>query len=163
MKLIFKKIKTPIGTLTLIANEENLVSLLFPNGKSSKSKLLKHALLGDNKVLKKVEKQLVEYFSGKRKNFELPLEPTGTAFQKSVWKTLTSIPFGATKTYGEIAVRIGLPTGSRAVGAANGCNPIPIIVPCHRVIGSNGTLTGFGGGIGTKKFLLELEGVATRD
>ncbi|MDB5038742.1 MAG: ogt1 [Bacteriovoracaceae bacterium] len=158
MKLISKKIKSPIGELTLIANEKSLVTILLPKGKLSKSKLLSQAEKGDNSVLKKTEKQLNEYFTGRRKNFDLPLEASGTDFQKIVWKALYKIPFGVTKSYGDIADEIGSPKASRAVGGANGRNPIPIVVPCHRVIGANGTLTGFGGGLNTKSFLLELEG-----
>jgi methylated-DNA-[protein]-cysteine S-methyltransferase len=161
MKWIFKKMKTPIGILTLIADEENLICVLFPGGSLSKASLLGSAEPGENGVLQSAEKQLNEYFAGKRKAFHLPLSAKGTEFQKLVWQALSEIPFGVTKSYGDIAGRIGSPKASRAVGAANGKNPIPIIVPCHRVIGRNGTLTGFGGGLDTKKFLLELEGVST--
>ena len=104
-------------------------------------------------------KQLNEYFEGTRKTFDLPLEPRGTEFQKKVWMALCEIPFGQTASYGQIAKRIGVPTASRAVGAANGKNPLPIVVPCHRVIGSNGSLTGSGGGLKNKSILLRLEGV----
>lgn len=105
-----------------------------------------------------VAHQLVEYFAGTRKTFDLELAPRGTPFQLDVWKALCEVPYGETITYAELARRIGRPAAVRAVGAANGANPIPIIVPCHRVIGSNGTLTGYGGGIATKQFLLALEG-----
>jgi len=104
--------------------------------------------------------QLGEYFERRRQTFDVLLEPHGTAFQKQVWLALREIPFGQTASYGQIARRIGMPTASRAVGAANGRNPLPIIVPCHRVIGSNGTLTGFGGGLQNKALLLSLEGVS---
>ena len=103
--------------------------------------------------------QLSEYFDGKRSMFELPLAPRGTAFQQQVWNSLLSIPFGELVSYGEIARRIGLPRASRAVGAANGANPIPIVIPCHRVIGASGTLTGYGGGLDIKEKLLLLEGI----
>jgi len=155
--MIYKEMNSPIGTLTLVADGENLVSILFPN--TRKAKILSRAERGDNKVLHRTEKQLAEYFAGKRKSFDLPLAAVGTKFQKAVWRALSEIPFGVTKSYGEIAQRIGSPRASRAVGAANGRNPIPIVVPCHRVIGANGTLTGFGGGLPTKKFLLALEGL----
>lgn len=103
--------------------------------------------------------QLREYFAGERYGFDLPLAPEGTAFQQEVWRAVRQIPYGETTTYGAIAARIGHPTASRAVGAANGANPIPIIIPCHRVIGSSGKLTGFGGGLEMKARLLSLEGV----
>jgi len=102
--------------------------------------------------------QLSEYFAGTRKTFDLELAPRGTPFQLDVWKALCEVPYGETITYAELARRVGRPAAVRAVGAANGANPIPIIVPCHRVIGSNGTLTGYGGGIERKQFLLALEG-----
>lgn len=158
MKLFARTIDSPVGKLTLIASEKSLVTILFPTGKSSKSDLIALAENGDNEVLRKTEKQLNEYFAGHRTTFDLPLEAAGTTFQKSVWTALCKIPFGTTKSYGELAAEIGSPKGSRAVGAANGRNPIPIVVPCHRVIGSDGSMTGFGGGTQTKSFLLKLEG-----
>jgi methylated-DNA-[protein]-cysteine S-methyltransferase len=109
-------------------------------------------------VLDRVESQLNEYFGGSRTTFDLPLEPSGTDFQLNVWELLRKIPYGVTTSYGELARRLGDPKASRAVGAANGANPIPIIVPCHRVVGSKGELTGFGGGIERKRWLLEHEG-----
>ncbi|WP_421862682.1 methylated-DNA--[protein]-cysteine S-methyltransferase [Parvibaculum sp.] len=112
--------------------------------------------------LDKAAKALMRYFEGKEKNFSgLTLAAEGTAFQKSVWAALARIPFGETRSYADIAREIGNPKGMRAVGLANGKNPLPIIVPCHRVIGANGSLTGFGGGLPTKKWLLEFEGIAT--
>lgn len=111
-----------------------------------------------NEILRAAERQLKEYFAGQRTSFDLPLDPRGTEFQKRVWLELRKIPYGKTISYGEQARRIGKPRSSRAVGAANGKNPLGIIVPCHRVIGANGSLTGFGGGIENKKQLLELEG-----
>ncbi len=106
-------------------------------------------------------RQLREYFKGGRTEFDLPLQPEGTAFQLKVWRSLQEIPYGKTWSYGELAKRIGNPKASRAVGAANGANPLPIVIPCHRVIGADGTLTGFGGGLPTKKALLDLEAAAT--
>jgi len=108
-------------------------------------------------LIKKAAAQLEEYFSGKRKTFDLPLSPHGTTFQLKVWNELRKIPYGKTRSYGEIAVKAGNPKASRAVGMANNRNPIVIIIPCHRVIGSNGSLTGFGGGLDLKQKLLELE------
>ena len=113
----------------------------------------------EDAVLKEAMRQLREYFAGEREVFDLPLRPSGTPFQLSVWRALEEIPYGHTRTYRDIARIIGRPTATRAVGAANGQNPLPIFVPCHRVIGSNGSLTGFGGGLDVKLALLRLEGV----
>lgn len=117
---------------------------------------------GTNDLLNRVAAQLQEYFAGTRTTFDLPLEPSGTDFQLSVWELLRKIPYGVTTSYGELARRLGDPKASRAVGAANGANPIPIIVPCHRVVGSKGELTGFGGGLDRKRWLLEHEGALMR-
>ena len=114
-------------------------------------------------ALGEAARQLMEYFEGRRTEFDLRLDPSGTAFQHGVWARLREIPYGQTISYGELARRIGNPNASRAVGAANGANPIPIVVPCHRVIGSNGKLTGFGGGLPVKAFLLRLEGATFKD
>ena len=111
----------------------------------------------DNKPFNAVIKQLDEYFDGKRQDFDLPLRPAGTEFQRQVWQALQQIPYGETWSYGKLAKHVGTPNAYRAVGAANGINPIPVIIPCHRVIGSNGKLTGFGGGLEAKAFLLNLE------
>jgi methylated-DNA-[protein]-cysteine S-methyltransferase len=155
-------LKSPIGELRLAASEEGLVAVVFPNEK--KKRIFAEAK-GSPAAQAHLEAGLAalrEYFAGKRKDFkDIKLAPEGTAFQKSVWKALQKIPFGATKSYADIARAIGNPKAMRAVGLANGKNPIPIIVPCHRVIGANGSLTGFGGGIPTKKALLEHEGVTT--
>src|SRR5690606_5230010 len=115
-------------------------------------------LEGSNAVLVEARRQLEEYFAGKRRDFDLPLSPRGTDFQRSVWTTLAAIPYGRTWSYLDLARRIGKPSATRAVGAANGRNPLPIVLPCHRVIGADGSLTGFGGGLPTKAFLLRLEG-----
>ena len=113
----------------------------------------------EDRVLVEAVQQLWEYFGGERESFSVPLRPIGTAFQLSVWQALKEIPYGRTRSYRDIAHSIGRPTATRAVGAANGQNPLPIFVPCHRVIGSNGSLTGFGGGLDVKLALLRLEGV----
>jgi methylated-DNA-[protein]-cysteine S-methyltransferase len=113
----------------------------------------------DDAVLVEAVRQLRAYFAGEREVFTVPLSPSGTPFQLSVWRTLEEIPYGHTRTYRDVACAIGRPTATRAVGAANGQNPLPIFVPCHRVIGSNGSLTGFGGGLDVKLALLRLEGV----
>ena len=139
-------VETPIGTLTPVLDEDGrLVQLTFGAGDAS----------GD---CTGVEAQLREYFAGERQTFEIELNLRGTEFQRAVWNELLRIPYGATITYAELARRIGKPSAIRAVGAANGANPVPVIVPCHRVIGSNGTLTGYGGGIERKQWLLALEG-----
>ena len=147
--------KTPIGKLLLAGDGKALQLLGFPSG--SMARRHEKDWVEDRKKFGKVIKQLDEYFAGKRQDFDLSLEPMGTDFQQQVWQALTEIPYGETCSYGELARHIGRPKASRAVGAANGINPIPVIVPCHRVIGSNGKLTGFGGGIKTKSFLLDLE------
>ena len=152
-----KRLKTPIGELRLAANEEGLVAVLFPIDEqelpAAEGAVRARAHLTD------ASRVLEEYFAGKRTTFEgVKLAPSGTEFQRQVWQALSRIPFGQTVTYAHIASRIGRPKAVRAVGLANGQNPLPIIVPCHRVIGSNGALTGFGGGLPTKKWLLEFEG-----
>lgn len=141
---------SPIGDL-LLGEENGKLTLLAFNKDS----------LGDNSkpipFLENVSEQLDQYFAGKRKEFEIPLEIRGTDFQKAAWEELQRIPYGETRSYKEIAERIGRPKAYRAVGLANNRNPIAIIIPCHRVIGSNGELVGYGGGLNTKKFLLDLE------
>lgn len=152
---------TPIGRLRLAATEAGLAAVLFPNQEDTgfpkrdgTPKARAH--------LDKAVKALERYFEGKQKDFSgLTLAATGTDFQRSVWAALARIPYGETRSYADIAREIGNPKGVRAVGLANGKNPLPIIVPCHRVIGANGTLTGFGGGLPTKKWLLEFEGIET--
>lgn len=143
------KIETPIGPLHAAFDEEGRLAEL---GFRESTRSLAIGRLDD------LTTQLTEYFSGKRKTFTFPLAPRGTAFQLAVWNALLEIPYGDTITYAELARRIGRPSAVRAVGAANGANPIPVIIPCHRVIGSNGTLTGYGGGIERKQWLLALEG-----
>jgi methylated-DNA-[protein]-cysteine S-methyltransferase len=113
--------------------------------------------VAETPLIKKAAEQLAEYFAGKRAEFDLPLVPAGTEFQLSVWRALQTIPFGETRSYGEIAAQIGNPKACRAVGMANNRNPIAIVIPCHRVIGSDGSLTGYGGGLGIKQYLLDLE------
>jgi methylated-DNA-[protein]-cysteine S-methyltransferase len=150
-------LKTPIGELTLAAGEDGLIGIGLANHRLS----LEMGLTGTPPAranLKCALAALSDYFAGQRRDFDdLKLAPRGTAFQLNVWRALYKIPYGETRSYGEIAREIGLPRAMRAVGMANGRNPLPIIVPCHRVIGANGTLTGFGGGLPAKKFLLEFE------
>lgn len=158
--LVAKTMQSPVGRLTLVADKTGLTGVLFETSRHPHSELAAAQKVKKHPVLDKAEKQLREYFAGKRKQFDVPLSPTGTAFQKKVWKGLTQIPFGETLSYGGLARKIKSPTAARAVGMANGRNPIAIIVPCHRVIGENGRLVGFGGGLGVKARLLKLEGLS---
>jgi methylated-DNA-[protein]-cysteine S-methyltransferase len=149
---------TPFGELKLAVDPDGvLVELWLPNrGRAIES--LEAPSRAASEGMRAVQTQLREYFLGKRHAFDLPIQPRGTPFERRVWARLLEIPYGATTSYGEIASEFGLPNGARAVGRANGANPIPIIIPCHRVIGADGTLTGFGGGLPLKQALLELEG-----
>jgi methylated-DNA-[protein]-cysteine S-methyltransferase len=161
MKLAYKEIPSPVGKLKLVATDDALVAVLWPGDNPKQLGLdVQKVGNGNHPVLSETERQLSEYFAGKRTRFELPLDPRGTTFQKKVWQSLKKIPFGKTQTYLDIAKAIGAPRASRAVGGATGRNPLSIVVPCHRVIGSDGTLTGFGGGLPTKAKLLALEGHA---
>jgi len=141
----------PIGNLLLIADEEGLLRIEFPPASPPDEVSL------DEERLMPVIRQIGEFFAGRRKTFDVRIALRGTAFQLEVWRALLCIPYGETRSYAEIAKSIGRPTATRAVGAANGANPVPIIVPCHRVIGSYGSLTGFGGGIDVKRWLLNFE------
>ena len=153
----YKKIKTPVGELTLIANDTHLMAVLWGNEDESRVKIILGEEQNNHPILCETEKQLREYFACERKSFELPLQFIGTDFQKKVWNELLKIPFGETRTYLQIAQQLGDKNATRAVGLANGKNPISIIAPCHRVIGASGKLTGFAGGLENKAFLLELE------
>ena len=146
---------TPIGELLLAGDDEALSLVGFPEGKLRYEP--EPGWIPSEAPFAAARKQLTEYFAGRRRTFDLPLKLSGTEFQLRVLDELQRIPYGETTSYGDIAKRIGRPSAVRAVGAANGRNPIPIIVPCHRVIGSNGSLTGFGGGLGAKQTLLRLE------
>ena len=147
--------KSPIGKLLLVGDGVNLNALGFPYGKMKRK--VEATWSKDDIVFRKVVDQLEAFFAGERKCFDLNLSVMGTPFRKSVWSALMDISYGETWSYSELANHIGKPNACRAVGSANGANPLPIIIPCHRVIGSNGTLTGFGGGLKSKRFLLELE------
>lgn len=158
----FRTIASPVGPLLLAADDAGLRLIEFdaprhpyPRGADWQP--------GEHDVLRETEAQLREYFAGKRRAFDLPLAPRGTPFQVEVWQALARIPFGSTWTYAQLATHLGRPSATRAVGAANGRNPLPIVLPCHRVIGADGSLTGFGGGLPTKRFLLELEGALPRE
>ncbi len=149
---------TPIGTLRLVGDDARIVRVDLPNAAAHDPDFAwqeAHGRLPG--ALRQAKRQLAEYFDGSRRDFDLPLSPDGTAFQCRVWEELRRIPYGETISYGELARRIGRPTASRAVGAANGKNPLAIVVPCHRVIGADGTLTGYGGGLPIKETLLALE------
>ena len=157
MSLSYKVVDSPVGKLKVVASEKGLVAILWENDKPTRVQLSELVEEPEQKVLVETERQLKEYFAGKRRSFDLPLDMRGTQFQKDVWEALLAIPFGETRSYGELAKKLGSPTASRAVGAANGRNPISIVVPCHRVIGASGKLTGFAGGLDVKERLLELE------
>jgi methylated-DNA-[protein]-cysteine S-methyltransferase len=157
MPLAYKKIDSPVGKLTLVASDKGLVAVLWENDKPNRVRLGELVEEDSHSVLIEAERQLKEYFTGKRGTFSVPLDIRGTSFQRSVWEALLAIPFGETKTYGQLAKQLGNPQATRAVGAANGRNPISIIVPCHRVIGSSGKLTGFAGGLENKERLLNME------
>lgn len=150
MKPTFFTYRTPAGAITIASNGQALTHLLFGE----------HLLNGEQKpseLTNLAANQLQEYFAGKRKVFDLPLEPQGTEFQKTVWTALTEIPYGETRSYGEVASAINKPRAARAVGSANNKNPLHIVVPCHRVIGANGKPIGYAGGLKAKEFLLDLE------
>ncbi len=155
-RLDFVEIDSPVGPLRLASDDRALRFLSFMGGRDPVE-------VGSDwrkrraPILRAAASQLREYFDGRRTEFDLPLDPHGTDFQRAVWDALCEIPFGETRSYGEQARMIGRPNASRAVGAANGRNPIAIIIPCHRVIGASGELTGFGGGLDTKRRLLDLE------
>ena len=157
MPLFHDRFDTPIGPLTIAADAAGLRHILFAENR--------HNVHGrehwrhDPDAVAEPRRQLLEYLHGQRRTFELQLAPVGTTFQLQVWRALADIPFGSTWSYRQLAQCIGRPSATRAVGAANGRNPLPIVLPCHRVIGNDGTLTGFGGGLPTKAALLRLEGV----
>ncbi|MCD9086336.1 methylated-DNA--[protein]-cysteine S-methyltransferase [Stenotrophomonas sp. SY1] len=157
MSIYYDRFDTPIGPLTVAADENGVRHILFAENRHD-AKGREH-WQHDPDAVAEPRRQLLGYLQGKRRHFDLILAPAGTDFQLDVWQMLAQIPFGATWSYKELAERIGKPTATRAVGAANGRNPLPIVLPCHRVIGNNGALTGFGGGLPTKVALLKLEGV----
>lgn len=147
-------LNTPVGILTLIAENESLAEIYLP-GEKPEDLIVEEC----SPILRKAADELLEYFAGKRRSFDLPLNPAGTLFQRRVWEELRRIPYGQTASYGEIARRIGSPGSVRAVGQANHRNPIPVVIPCHRVIAAHGQLGGYGGGLPLKIALLRLEGV----
>jgi methylated-DNA-[protein]-cysteine S-methyltransferase len=161
-KLAYKLVASPIGMLKLVASTKGLVAILWENDKPRRVRLAGEVEEALHPVLVRTEIELSEYFAGKRDKFSVPLDMRGTTFQKQVWQALLAIPFGETRTYSNLANRLGNPAATRAVGAANGRNPIAIVVPCHRVIGATGSLTGFAGGLQAKAHLLNLEGANIR-
>lgn len=158
MSLFFRLVNSSVGRLKLVASDKGLVAVLWENDSPRRVRLEDSTDGTNHPILAKAEEQLKEYFAGERKLFSIPLEMRGTPFQMDVWQALQTIPFGETRTYSDLAKQVGNPTATRAVGAANGRNPVSIIVPCHRVIGASGKLTGFAGGLAAKARLLELEG-----
>jgi len=157
MDYVYKMMDSPVGQLKLVARGSALAAILWENDDPARVRLGSMSEDADNPMLLEVERQLDEYFDGQRTRFDVPLDFQGTEFQKKVWDALLAIPFGETRSYGQLAQQLGNPNASRAVGAANGKNPISIIAPCHRVIGSTGALTGFAGGMEAKALLLALE------
>jgi methylated-DNA-[protein]-cysteine S-methyltransferase len=153
-------LESPVGPLLLAGDADGLLLISFPCGRRPRQPSA--SWVRDEGALVDASAQLRSYFAGELQEFSLPLRAQGTPFQNRVWSALKAIPFGATLSYGELARRIGQPSAARAVGAANGANPLPIVVPCHRVIGADHTLTGFGGGLATKRFLLAHEARLTR-
>ncbi|MDI1353206.1 MAG: methylated-DNA--[protein]-cysteine S-methyltransferase [bacterium] len=157
MKYLYKKMQSPVGELTLVGSKTGLAAILWEDDDPQRVKItsLEH---GDNyPLLVETEKQLAAYFAGELRYFSLPYDVQGTCFQKQVWQALMTIPYGETRSYKQIAIDISKPTAIRAVGGAIGRNPLSIVVPCHRVIGANGQLTGFAGGLAAKTYLLALE------
>lgn len=157
--LLYKHIESPVGRLKLVASGPNLIAVLWPGDGPFRIRLGDMREGPGHPVLVETEGQLAQYFSGERRRFELPIHFHGTPFQHLVWRQLLRIPYGETRSYGYLAVAIGNRSAARAVGLANRKNPLSIIVPCHRVIGASGQLTGFAGGLETKARLLELEAV----
>jgi methylated-DNA-[protein]-cysteine S-methyltransferase len=166
MPTVLTTVPSPVGQLTLAASDTALTAVYFPTSRHVPPlRAGETGTAGEDdgsgpagELLARARQQLTEYFARTRTTFDLPLDPGGTPFERRVWDALRAIPYGTTVSYGELARRLGDPRTTRAVGAANGKNPIPIIVPCHRVVGAHGELTGFGGGLDRKRWLLEHEG-----
>ncbi|HEX6202826.1 MAG TPA: methylated-DNA--[protein]-cysteine S-methyltransferase [Thermoanaerobaculia bacterium] len=167
MSIWFDRLESPVGPLFAAVDDDGaLVRLTFLDAEDDEAAEIARlttrageAPRRDPARCRAVAAQLADYFAGRRRDFDLPLAPRGSAFQRAVWDELRRVPYGATVSYGELAARLGRPGASRAVGGANNRNPLPIVVPCHRVIGADGSLTGYGGGLDRKRALLALEGV----
>lgn len=157
MTMAYTIMASPLGLLRMVASEQGLIAVLWPDDDPKRVPLGAMAEDVNHPILRETARQLDDYFSRRSTTFDVPLDLRGTAFQRTVWAALRTIPFGETRSYAAIAARIGRPAAVRAVGAANGRNPLSIIVPCHRVIGSGGALTGFAGGMAAKERLLRLE------
>jgi methylated-DNA-[protein]-cysteine S-methyltransferase len=151
----YSYVQSPLGGLLVTRDDDGLTGLCLPTGRYPQR--VRDEWQRDDDAFDDVRHELGEYFAGALQDFTVPLSPRGSAFQKQVWRALAEIPYGETTSYGKVAVSIGHPDGARAVGVANGQNPIPIIVPCHRVIGADGSLTGYGGGLDAKRWLLDHE------
>lgn len=158
MSYVFSFMNSPVGKLKLVASPKGLAAILWENDNPDRVRLGEMHEHDSNPIIEQAKTELKEYFAGKRHEFSLALDFEGTEFQRKVWSALLTIPFGTTRTYTQIAEQIGKPKAIRAVGAANGKNPISIVAPCHRVIGTSGSLTGFAGGLAHKAYLLQLEG-----
>src|ERR1700722_16805475 len=163
MSLSYKLVDSPIGKLKLVASDQGLAAILWEKDNPRRVRLEDLKENGQHPILLQTEVELKEYFAGKRTEFTVPLDMRGTPFQRRVWEALLGIPFGETRTYGQLAAQLGNPRTTRAVGAANGRNPVAIIAPCHRVIGFSGKLTGFAGGLDAKAHLLNLESGKSRE
>ncbi|MCH7379491.1 MULTISPECIES: methylated-DNA--[protein]-cysteine S-methyltransferase [Acinetobacter] len=157
MQLVYMYMDSPVGALKLVAHDQALVAVMWDNEDHKRVRLSELIEDRQHPMLHRVKQQLEQYFVGQRQQFDLPLDFQGTAFQQQVWQALLSIPYGETRSYKDIAIQLGNEKAVRAVGAANGKNPISIIAPCHRVIGSSGALVGFAGGLDKKQILLSLE------
>lgn len=155
--LYARRVPSPIGELFVVSDGTAITEIHFESHHGDAPPNCAEVGVGAVELLDRAAEQLAEYFAGERREFDLPVAPRGTEFQRRAWAQLLEIPYGETLTYGEQARRIDAPTASRAVGAANGANPIPIVIPCHRVVGANGSLTGYAGGVDVKRALLDLE------
>ncbi len=160
MTTAFTTMPSPLGPLTLVADGDALCAIFFQRHRGATTHRAQDTRNDNHPTLMRARRQLDDYFAGRRTRFEMRLAPRGTAFQQTVWQQLQKVPFGRTSTYGAIAVAIGRPGAARAVGAAIGANPLSIVVPCHRILGHDGRLTGYAGGLARKRRLLELEGSA---
>jgi methylated-DNA-[protein]-cysteine S-methyltransferase len=158
MSLAYKFIESPVGRLKLVASDKGVVAIMWEKDRPSRVRLTDLVENDRHPMLVKAERQLREYFAGERREFSLDLDMRGTKFQNDVWQALLAIPFGETRSYGQLAKQLGNESATRAVGAANGRNPIAVVVPCHRVVGATGKLTGFAGGLDAKAYLLDLVG-----
>jgi methylated-DNA-[protein]-cysteine S-methyltransferase len=159
MEYYYKEMDSPVGRLKIVASDKGLAAVLWEDDNPNRIRVRTYVENNTHPVLIETERQLKEYFEGQRTSFSLALDAVGTEFQKEVWKALSTIPYGETRSYGDIARQMGNVKAVRAVGAANGRNPISIVVPCHRVISSTGDLTGFAGGLEAKAALLSMEGI----